>query len=41
MQEPLKKIYSLKLDLTKFEEFGIKEDEFIEIFKSYPIYTIV
>jgi hypothetical protein len=34
------KIYSLKVDLANFEEFGIKEQEFSEIFKSEPIYTV-
>ena len=31
---------SLKNDLDNFEEFGIREREFSEIFKYQPIYTL-
>ena len=34
------KINSLKVDLANFEEFGIKEQEFSEIFKHKPVYTL-
>ena len=34
------KINSLKVDLANFEEFGIKEQEFSEIFKNEPVYTL-
>ena len=30
----------MKVDLENFEEFGIKEQEFSELFKSEPIYTL-
>jgi hypothetical protein len=30
----------LKVDLENFEEFGIKEQEFSELFKYEPIYTL-
>ena len=31
----------MKVDLANFEEFGIKEKEFSEVFKYEPIYTLV
>ena len=30
----------MKVDLANFEEFGIKEQEFSEIFKFEPVYTL-
>ncbi len=30
----------MKVDLENFEDFGIKEQEFSELFKSEPIYTL-
>jgi hypothetical protein len=30
----------LKVDLENFEDFGIKEQEFSELFKYEPIYTL-
>ena len=34
------KVHNLKRDLENFEEFGIKEQEFSELFKYESIYTI-
>ena len=36
----IQKVNSLKVDLANFEEFGIKEQEFSQIFKFEPIYTL-
>ncbi len=30
----------MKVDLENFEDFGIKEQEFSELFKYEPIYTL-
>ena len=40
MQKTSEEAISLKDDLTKFEEFGIKEQEFSKLLKSSPIYTL-
>jgi len=34
------RVKELKLDLANIEEFGIKEKEFIELFKSEPVNTL-
>ena len=39
MQETLENNY-FKADLANFEEFGIQEEKFIQLFKSFPIYTL-
>ena len=33
-------VFPLKVDLENFEEYGIKEQEFSELFKYEPIYTL-
>jgi len=40
MKSDKEKGYSFKDESINFEEFGIKEEKFIEIFKSSPIYTL-
>ena len=40
MQKNQEEAASLKNDLANFEEFGIKEQEFSQIFKTKPLYTI-
>ena len=36
----MKKVNAWKVDLANFEEFGIKEQEFSELFKYEPIYNL-
>ena len=40
MHETFEQVISLKVDLANFEEDGIKEQEFSQLFKYEPIYTV-
>ena len=40
LNSALEKVNSLKVDLANLEEFGIKEEEFSQIFKTKPVFTL-